>query len=110
MTTNFAAIDERAAAEKAKADMAFTRRTLNTLFKDVNIYSIGPVFVLDIARISPTDPSGVGGLRIGPGGGIRLELASAAHFTFGYARNIRRGPGEGRGNLFFSIGIRDLFR
>jgi hypothetical protein len=48
-------------------------------------------------------------VRYGPGGGIRFELATVAHFTVGYAWNVRRGPDEGRGNVFFSIGIRDLF-
>ena len=52
---------------------------------------------------------GLGGTRYGPGGGIRLELASVAHFTLGYAWNVNGGPGEGRGNVFFTIGIRDLF-
>jgi len=51
----------------------------------------------------------IGGTRYGPGAGLRLELATTAHFTLGYAFNVRRGPGEGRGNLFFAIGIRDLF-
>lgn len=108
MIADFKQIDQTKAAMQAKADMAFTRRTLNTLFNDVNIYSIGPVFVFDVARIGPAN-GGLGGTRYGPGGGIRLELASVAHFTLGYAWNVNSGPGEGRGNVFFSIGIRDLF-
>jgi hypothetical protein len=109
ITAEFNLIDEEAAARKAKAEMAFTRRTLKTLFNDVNIYSISPVVVLDVAKITPQQ-GGLGGARYGPGLGIRLELASVAHFTTGFAWNVRRGPGEGRGNVFFSIGIRDLFR
>lgn len=108
MAAEFNKIDQNAAAKKAAADMAFTRRTLNTLFNDVNIYSISPVFVFDVARIGPAG-GGLGGVRYGPGGGIRFELATVAHFTVGYAWNVRRGPDEGRGNVFFSIGIRDLF-
>jgi len=108
LTAQFAQIDQAKAEKKANDDMAFTRRSLNTLFKDVNIYSISPVFVFDVARIGPRSGS-IGGTRYGPGGGIRLELATTAHFTLGYAVNVNRGPGEGRGNLFFAIGIRDLF-
>ena len=108
MLSEFNQIDQTKAAQQANADMAFTRRTLNTLFNDVNIYSLGPVFVFDVARIGPAN-GGLGGTRYGPGGGIRLELASVAHFTLGYAWNVNRGPGEGLGNVFFSIGIRDLF-
>ena len=108
MIAEFNAIDQAKAARQATADMAFTRRTLNTLFNDVNIYSISPVFVFDVARIGPAS-GGLGGTRYGPGGGIRFELASVAHFTLGYAWNVKRGPDEGRGNFFFAIGVRDLF-
>jgi hypothetical protein len=104
LTAEFNQIDTKKAGQKAKDDMAFTRRTLNTLFNDVNIYSISPVFVFDVARIGP-----FGGTRYGPGAGIRFELATTAHFTFGYAWNVNQGPGEGRGNIFFGIGVRDLF-
>jgi hypothetical protein len=108
LTAEFNQIDTKKAGKKAKDDMAFTRRTLNTLFNDVNIYSISPVFVFDVARIGPRN--GVfGGTRYGPGAGIRFELATTAHFTFGYAWNVNQGPGEGRGNIFFGIGVRDLF-
>jgi hypothetical protein len=109
MVIEFNLIDQSAAGKKASDDMAFTRRTLGTLFNDVNIYSVSPVFVFDVAKIAPSS-GGLGGIRYGPGLGIRLELASVAHFTAGYAWNVRRGIGEGRGNIFFAIGIRDLFR
>ena len=108
LTSEFNQIDTKKAEKKAKDDMAFTRRTLNTLFNDVNIYSISPVFVFDMARIGPRDGA-FGGTRYGPGAGIRFELATTAHFTFGYAWNVKQGPSEGRGNIFFAIGVRDLF-
>jgi hypothetical protein len=104
----YTGIDQTGAARKAKADMAFVSRTLNTLFHDVNLISISPVVVFDIAQIGPTGP-GIPGTRYGPGGGVRLELASAVHFTLGYARNVGAGPGEGSGAIFFSMGLRDLF-
>ena len=108
LTAEFNKIDTKAAAKQARDDMAFTRRTLNTLFNDVNIYSISPVFVFDMARIGPRNGA-FAGMRYGPGAGIRFELATTAHFTFGYAWNVNQGPGEGRGNIFFAIGVRDLF-
>jgi hypothetical protein len=108
MEGEFQKIDQRQAANKAKADMAFTRRTLSTLFNDVNIYSVSPVFVFDLARIG-TEKAGIGGVRYGPGAGLRLELASTVHFTAGYAWNTRPGLGEGHGAVFFSLGVRDLF-
>lgn len=108
MIAEFNQIDKETAEKKATDDMAFTRRTLNTLFNDVNIYSISPVFVFDVARIGPRNGT-FGGTRYGPGAGIRFELATTAHFTLGYAWNVKQQPGEGRGNIFFAIGVRDLF-
>lgn len=104
----FGAISQPNAQAKAIGDMAFVRRTLRTLFHDANLVSIGPVAVFDLARISPSGP-GVGGTRYGPGGGVRLELASSINFTAGYARNLSARPGEGSGAVFFSMGFRDLF-
>jgi len=101
-------IDQRRAESQAKADMAFTQRTLDTLFNEVNIYSVSPVFVFDVAKLG-TEMGRIGGVRYGPGVGLRLELASVVHFTAGYAWNIRQGPGEGSGAIFFSLGLRDLF-
>lgn len=108
MWADFSAIDQALAAEKAASDTAFVKRTLNTLFKDLNIFSISPVAVFDTAWIGPSKGT-LGGNRIGPGGGIRFELASYVNFTLGYARNVFNRPGEGTGALFFSMGVRDLF-
>ena len=102
------AIDQAAATRKAKGDIAFVNRTINTLFKDFNIFSIAPLGVFDSAWIGPSR-NGLGGNRIGPGGGLRVEVASSATFTLGYAWNVNRMPGEGNGALFFSLGVRDLF-
>ena len=108
LLAEFNRVDEKGAEARARAEMAFTRRTLDTLFNEVNVYSVGPVFVFDAAKIGPAR-SGLGGVRYGPGAGVRLELATVANFTVGYAWNVKRGPGEGTGNLFFSINVRDLF-
>lgn len=108
LLAEFNRVDQKGAESRANSDMAFTRRTLKTLFEEVNIYSVSPVFVFDIAKLGPAR-QGLGGTRYGPGAGIRLELATVANFTAGYAWNVRRGPGEGTGNVFFSINVRDLF-
>ena len=108
MEAEFGRIDQKRAESKAKAEMAFTRRTLSTLFNEVNLYAVSPVFVFDVARLG-SGRSGFGDLRYGPGAGLRFEFASAAHFTAGYAWNIKPRPGEGNGTLFFSLGVRDLF-
>ncbi|HLK64947.1 MAG TPA: hypothetical protein VKU19_16005 [Bryobacteraceae bacterium] len=97
-----------AAAARAADETRFVRRTINTLLRDMNVLSIGPVAVFDVAHIGPTGP-GIDGMRYGPGGGLRLSIASMVTFTSGYAWNINRQPGEGPGAVFFEIGIRDLF-
>jgi len=105
---DFEAINNKAAEAKADADMLIVRRTLDTLFKEINLISVSPVFVFDIAKIGPAGPL-INGTRYGPGGGMRLELANSVNFTFGYARDVNPGPGEGQGAFFFSMGVRDLF-
>ena len=108
MLADFNQTDQMQAAVSANADMAFTRRTLNTLMKDVNLHAVSPVFVFVAAKTS-AKKDGVGGVRSGPGLGMRFELATIAHFTLGYAWNVNRGQNEKGGNVFFSIGVRDLF-
>jgi hypothetical protein len=105
----FGMIDQAQAEREAKAEMAFTRRTLNTLFNEVNLYSISPVLIFDVARVG-SGREGFGSWRYGPGAGMRFEIASTAHFTTGYAWNVKPKPGEGHGTFFFSLGVRDLFR
>jgi hypothetical protein len=97
-----------AAARKAANETRFVRRTINTLINDLNVFSIGPVAVLDVARIGPAGP-GVSGMRYGPGGGIRLGVASFVTFIAGYAWNENRQGSEPHGAVFFAIGVRDLF-
>jgi hypothetical protein len=104
----FGQINQGAAKKKATSDMKFVSQTLHTLFHEANLISVGPVAVFDVAQIGPTGP-GVTGTRYGPGGGVRLELASSVNFTVGYARNLSPGPGEGSGAIFFSMGMKDLF-
>jgi hypothetical protein len=105
---DFDAIDQKKAAQKAADDIAFVNRTLNTIFKDLNLYSVGPIAVLDRAQIGPTNGA-LRQSRIGPGGGVRFELVSSVNFTLGYAWNVDYRPGEGKGALFFAINMRDLF-
>jgi len=109
MESEFGQIDEAAAKKKAKDDMVFVRRTIETLLNDVNIYSVSPVFVFDAARLKSHNTS-AGGMRYGPGLGLRLELVNAISFTGGYAWNVKSGPGEGRGSFFFSMEVRDILR
>jgi len=108
MESDFAGIDQTLAKNKAAADILFIRRTLHTLFNALNIYSISPVAVFDVAYIGPKS-NNLGGTRLGPGGGVRFQLASSINFTTGYAWNVNSRPGEGHGAVFFAMAVRDLF-
>jgi len=106
LLTNLNKIDAPTAQKKAAADLSLARKTLNTLFTEINIVSLAPVAVLDITRVGSAQSVGT---RVGPGGGLRLELASYVDFTLGYAVNIFRQPGEDYGAIFFSMHFRNLF-
>jgi len=107
MESEFTAIDRSGSAARAKADMAFPRATLNTLLYQVNLFSLSPVVVFDFAHLGPASSSL--GTRYGVGGGVRVDLVSHVNFTIGYAANPKRLPDEGKGALFFSMGIKQLF-
>jgi hypothetical protein len=107
MESEFTTIDRSGSAAKAKADMAFPRATLNTLLYQVNLFSLSPVIVFDFAHLGPASSSL--GTRYGIGGGVRADLVSHVNFTIGYAANPKRLPNEGKGALFFSMGLKQLF-
>ncbi len=70
----------------------------------MNIYSIAPVAIFDVARVWPTNTT----TRYALGGGVRLSLVNM-NFTLGYAANPKRQSGEGPGALFVSLDVSDLF-
>jgi hypothetical protein len=98
-----AAARERAKVQ-ANQDMATAEKVLNALLYQLNIYSVAPVGVFDVARVWP---SGVG-VRYGIGGGVRVSVVNA-NFTVGYAANPVRSNKEGPGALFFKLDVLELF-
>jgi hypothetical protein len=107
MESEFISIDRTASAAKAKAEMAYPKATLNTLLYQVNLFSLSPVAIFDFAHLGPASASL--GTRYGVGGGVRADLVSHVNFTIGYAANPKRLPNEGKGALFFSMGLKNLF-
>ena len=106
----FDAIDLDRYERRADDETKPIRRVIEAVLYDLNIYSISPVVVYDMARIADFRPDTAGGLRHGIGGGIRLTLVNSVSFTLGYAFNPDRRPFEGRGALFFGLTFRDLFQ
>ncbi len=97
-----AKIDLARAKLVAKQQMDFPRRTVNTMIDEMDLFSVSPVSLFDIARVGPRNYYAVGA-------GLRLTLASSVHFTVSYAYNPRRLPGERPGALLFSLGFLNLF-
>lgn len=106
MEREYALIDQAAATRQAEREMAFVRRTLNTVIDDLNIISISPVLMLDVAHLGPADSRL--GTRYGVGGGLRLTLANSFDLTVGYLANPKRLRGEPPGAFFFSMQFKDL--
>ena len=100
---NNSSVDRSSAAADLNSFSA-AQKVLNAFLYELNIYSIAPIGVFDVARVWPT---GIG-TRYAAGGGVRLSLVNM-NFTLAYAANPARIPGEGRGALFVKLDVEDLF-
>lgn len=107
MERQFSLIDQASASRQARGEMAYVKRTLNTLVTELNIVSVSPVVMFDVAHLGPA--SSQLGTRYGIGGGLRVTLANSVDFTVGYLVNPKRMPRESSGAFFFSMQFKDLF-
>ncbi len=98
-------IDFSEATRLADRDMKSIDSVLRTFLHELNLVSISPVGIFDVARIWPDQF----GTRFGIGGGVRLSLVNF-NVTLGYAVNPKPRLQEGRGAFFFSMDVTDLFR
>jgi hypothetical protein len=103
--------DPAYAAARKRADAAAARdfqpveRILDTILYDLDIYSIAPVAIFDVARVWPSGAPAQGAI----GGGLRLSVVNL-DLTLGYALNPNPAPGLGRGAFFIQLDAADLFR
>lgn len=97
----------QADAEATKG-LAYSRRVLDQFLHEANLIAFGPVVTFDAARIGRRSFRG-NDPRYAVGAGIRISLVSL-DITAGYAWNLQRRPGEGRGALLFKMEISNLFR
>ncbi len=103
--------DPAYAAARKRADAAAARdfqpveKILGTILYDLDIYSVAPVVIFDVARVWPSAE----GAQAAAGAGLRLSLVNI-NFTLGYAVNPRPAPGFGRGAFFVQLDAADLFR
>ena len=106
----FALIDTAAADRRAESDMKFSRHTIDVIVHQLNITSISPVLIFDVAHLGPAVTDQYGGTRFGVGGGVRFTLLSTVSFTVAYAANPLRGAAESPGAFVFTLTTRDLFQ
>jgi hypothetical protein len=102
--TELAKVSGDAAQKKADQDFSVAETVLHAFLYELNIYSVAPVAVFDVARVWPINTP----VRYATGGGVRLSLVNA-NFTIGYAANPVRKATEGKGALFVKLDVEDLF-
>lgn len=98
-------IDVSLADNMAKTDTDLVKAALDAFVKELNVVAVSPVVVFDVARVWPD----AAGTRYGAGGGLRLSVFNF-NTTVGYAFNLKHRAGDGRGALFFSMDLTDIFR
>ena len=97
-------------AEAAAADeLEYPRNVLDIVFRELNLASIAPVFMFDVARLGSQANQASGDLRLGVGMGVRCSLVSVAHLTVAYVFNPNPMPWEDRGAFVASLDVSDLF-
>ncbi|MFN7929129.1 MAG: hypothetical protein U0Y68_14520 [Blastocatellia bacterium] len=93
---------------EAQKGMVRSTRVLNQFLYEANLIAVSPVLTFDIARIGRQSFQG-NAPRYSLGTGLRISLVSL-DITAGYAWNLHRRPGEGRGALLFKMEVTNLFR
>src|ERR1035438_3043531 len=101
---NLAQIDSPIYVEQAKKTLAPGIRALDVFLNQLNIYSVAPVAIFDVARVWPVDI----GVHYGIGGGLRFSLVNA-NFTVAYAANPDRAKPERAGAVYFKLDVTNLF-
>jgi hypothetical protein len=95
--------------QQADRDIAFAARSLDVIFREINLVEIAPVVTFDAARIGPGVSPGFGKTHYGVGAGVRFSIVTL-DFTAGYSFNLNRQPTEPRGAVILTMTISDLFR
>jgi hypothetical protein len=80
---------------------------IDRIGRELNIVSVGPVFMFDAARLNTENQRS--GFRYGVGAGLGVEFFGL-QLTGGYSWNPNRRLGEPRGAAVFSFNVNELFR
>ena len=90
--------------DQAWQTLAPGHRAIDVFLHELNIYSISPVAIFDVARVWPVNE----GVHYGVGPGLRLSLVNA-NFTISYGFNPQRSDRESIGAIFFKLDVTSLF-
>ncbi len=90
--------------DQAWRTLAPGHRAIDVFLHELNVYSVSPVAIFDVARVWPVGE----GVRYGVGPGLRLSLVNA-NFTVGYGLNLQRSDRENIGAIFFKLDVTSLF-
>ena len=94
---------------EANETVDYIGRVVDVFFNELNLVSVSPILMLDVAQIgSKRRPIG-DDPRYGVGLGLRLSLVNV-DFTAGYSVNPNPRRGEAPGAFVFTLTINDLFR
>jgi hypothetical protein len=105
IVTGVEGLDLSLAERMADEDTKVVKAALDAFTKELNVVAVSPVAVFDVARVWPDS----NGTRYGAGAGVRVSVFNL-NTTLGYAFNVNRRPGDGRGALFFSLDFTNIFR
>ena len=95
------------AARQARDTWKEIQPAADFIADQANLYSVKPLLMLDVARLSDT-ASGDGRVRVAIGGGLQLTIV-VARFEAGYLHTVQRAPGDDRGNFFVRLTFQNLF-
>jgi hypothetical protein len=90
--------------DQAWQTLAPGHRASDVFLHELNIYSISPVAIFDVARVWPLNE----GVHYGVGPGLRLSLVNA-NFTISYGFDPQRSDRQSIGAIFFKLDVTSLF-
>ena len=104
----YQSIDTTEPRKKAISALKYSRYVLFELLHSVNLYSVSPAILFDVARIGPQSTPPALGTRYGLGPAVRFSIINV-DFTVGYCFNALQGPGEPRGAAVLGLTFGQLF-
>ncbi len=83
--------------------MTLPRRTVRAVFEELNAVSIGPMLMVDAARLADRAQVRDPPLRVGVGSGVRISIVNTLHLSTGYLWNVSRATSAERPGAAFAV-------